>query len=55
MPTLGLGIAFSSNIDVFGHSIDNIVRYRIIDNALGLPPIDWDTRSVLITTTGPQC
>lgn len=37
-------MSFSTNMELFGDSINEIIKYRIIDNALGLAPIDWDSR-----------
>lgn len=45
IPSLGLGVSVFSNEDAFGDEIVEIVKWRIIDDALGLTPIDWDSRS----------
>ncbi|KAK1222394.1 hypothetical protein PQX77_014727 [Marasmius sp. AFHP31] len=43
-PDLKLGIAVFSNDDDHGSSFIEVIKYRIIDAALGLPAIDWNTR-----------
>ncbi|CAK5272059.1 unnamed protein product [Mycena citricolor] len=43
-PNEGLGIAVLTNDDVFGTYMKEVIKYRIIDEALGLESIDWNTR-----------
>ncbi|KAJ8082743.1 hypothetical protein PM082_008599 [Marasmius tenuissimus] len=44
LPDSKLGVAVFTNDDDQGSSIMEVIKYRIIDAALGLPAIDWDTR-----------
>ncbi|KAL0571496.1 hypothetical protein V5O48_010472, partial [Marasmius crinis-equi] len=44
LPDAKLGVAVFSNDDNYGASLKEVIKYRIIDAALGLPAIDWDTR-----------
>ncbi|KAK1232774.1 hypothetical protein PQX77_004099 [Marasmius sp. AFHP31] len=44
LPDSKLGVAVFSNDDDHGSSFIEVIKYRIIDAALGLPAIDWDTR-----------
>ncbi|KAG7095302.1 hypothetical protein E1B28_006068 [Marasmius oreades] len=43
-PDLKLGIAVFSNDDDHGSAFIEVIKYRIIDAALSLPALDWDTR-----------
>ncbi|KAJ7655931.1 beta-lactamase/transpeptidase-like protein, partial [Mycena rosella] len=40
----GLGIAVLTNDDTFGQSFREVIKYRIADEAFGLPPVDWNSR-----------
>ncbi|KAJ8082741.1 hypothetical protein PM082_008597 [Marasmius tenuissimus] len=44
LPDSKLGVAVFTNDDNYGYSFKEVIKYRIIDAALGLPAIDWDTR-----------
>ncbi|KAK1232777.1 hypothetical protein PQX77_004102 [Marasmius sp. AFHP31] len=44
LPDSKLGVAVLSNDDDHGFSFMGVIKYQIIDAALGLPAIDWDTR-----------
>ncbi|KAJ7249450.1 beta-lactamase/transpeptidase-like protein [Mycena rebaudengoi] len=44
LPFDGLGIAVLTNDDNYGSLFCESIRYRIIDAALGLDPVDWSAR-----------
>ncbi|KAL0574601.1 hypothetical protein V5O48_007351 [Marasmius crinis-equi] len=44
LPDAKLGLAVFTNDDNFGTNLMEIIKYRIIDAALGLPAIDWESR-----------
>ncbi|KAJ7070108.1 beta-lactamase/transpeptidase-like protein [Mycena amicta] len=44
IPSLNLGVAVFSNDESFGNEISSAIKYRLVDEALGLPPIDWTER-----------
>ncbi|KAL0573922.1 hypothetical protein V5O48_008019, partial [Marasmius crinis-equi] len=44
LPDAKLGVAVFTNDDDSGTSFMEVIKYRIIDAALGLPAIDWNTR-----------
>ncbi|KAL0069306.1 hypothetical protein AAF712_003671 [Marasmius tenuissimus] len=44
LPDSKLGVAVFSNDDDHGSSFIEVIKYRIIDAALRLPAIDWNTR-----------
>ncbi|KAF8884177.1 beta-lactamase/transpeptidase-like protein [Infundibulicybe gibba] len=48
LPNDGLGVAVLSNDDIYGGVFAEVVRGRVLDRALGLTEIDWDTRFKLI-------
>ncbi|KAG6827402.1 hypothetical protein H0H92_011930 [Tricholoma furcatifolium] len=43
-PDLGLGVMVYSNDNTFGAHLTNIIKFRLVDEVLGLEPIDWNTR-----------
>lgn len=45
-PSNDLGIAVFSNDNEYGGMLHEIIKWYLVDTALGLPPIDWNTRSV---------
>ncbi|KAF8641380.1 hypothetical protein AX16_010001 [Volvariella volvacea WC 439] len=49
-PNDNLGVAVFTNDDVYGVLIMEAIKYILVDAALGLEPIDWDTRYRTITT-----
>ncbi|KAK1232776.1 hypothetical protein PQX77_004101 [Marasmius sp. AFHP31] len=44
LPDSKLGVAVFTNDDDHGTSFKEVVKYRILDAALGLPAIDWNNR-----------
>ncbi|KAK7018013.1 hypothetical protein VNI00_018439 [Paramarasmius palmivorus] len=44
LPNSKLGVAVLTNDDNYGDFIMEIIKWRIIDEVLGLEPIDWDLR-----------
>ncbi|KAG6916502.1 hypothetical protein DXG01_006501 [Tephrocybe rancida] len=44
LPDLGLGVMVYSNDNNLGGWLTTIIKYRLIDEALGLEPIDWNAR-----------
>ncbi|KAF7345808.1 Beta-lactamase class penicillin binding protein [Mycena venus] len=44
IPNENLGVAVLSNDDFFGTQISEAIKFRIIDKALKLEPIDWTAR-----------
>jgi hypothetical protein len=44
LPFDGLGIAVLTNDDNYGPLFREAIKYRIIDAALGLEPVDWSAR-----------
>ncbi|TFK69245.1 beta-lactamase/transpeptidase-like protein [Pluteus cervinus] len=44
IPSKGLGIAVLLNDDTYGGYLEKIIGYRILDQALGLEPVDWNNR-----------
>ncbi|THU84499.1 beta-lactamase/transpeptidase-like protein [Dendrothele bispora CBS 962.96] len=43
-PWAKLGVAVFSNDDMYGSNFHEIIKWRLVDEALGLEPVDWDTR-----------
>ncbi|KAK0186837.1 beta-lactamase/transpeptidase-like protein [Armillaria mellea] len=43
-PSDKLGIAVFSNDDNYGGILHEIIKWYLVDTALGLPPINWNTR-----------
>ncbi|EEB94629.1 hypothetical protein MPER_06525 [Moniliophthora perniciosa FA553] len=43
LPFDNIGVAVLTNDDDIGPIIREIIKYRLIDEALGLEPYDWDT------------
>lgn len=41
-----MGIAVITNDDIFGPLLKEVIKFRIADEALGLEPVDWDSRFV---------
>ncbi|KAG6826128.1 hypothetical protein H0H92_001047 [Tricholoma furcatifolium] len=48
LPNDGIGVAVLTNDNEYGKLISQLVKYYIMDRALGLTPIDWSTRHVLL-------
>jgi hypothetical protein len=46
IPSDNLGVAILSNDAISGGLIMQIIRYRLLDEALGLEPIDWNSRFI---------
>lgn len=44
LPNDGMGVAVMTNDHEYGKLISQLVKYYIMDRALGLEPIDWSTR-----------
>lgn len=44
LPYEGLGIAVFTNDDLFGPYIHDIIKFYLIDRALGLETIDWNSQ-----------
>ncbi|GLB41335.1 putative beta-lactamase [Lyophyllum shimeji] len=44
LPNDGLGVMVYSNDETYGPVTLEIIKYRLIDEALGLEPVDWNTR-----------
>ncbi|KAF5375446.1 hypothetical protein D9615_007951 [Tricholomella constricta] len=44
LPNNGIGVAVLTNDNEYGKLISQLVKYYIMDRALGLEPIDWSTR-----------
>ncbi|KAJ7155199.1 beta-lactamase/transpeptidase-like protein [Mycena filopes] len=49
-PSKDLAIAVLSNEEDWGNKIMEAVKYRIVDEVLGLEPVDWTSRCVLYRT-----
>ncbi|KAI3614262.1 beta-lactamase [Moniliophthora roreri] len=43
LPFENIGVAVMSNDDDIGGNLVDIIKYRLIDEALGLEPFDWNT------------
>ncbi|KAJ7635884.1 beta-lactamase/transpeptidase-like protein, partial [Mycena rosella] len=43
-PNDGFGVAVFTNDDTFGVQFKEIIKFRIVDEVLGLSPVDWDSR-----------
>ncbi|PBK88353.1 beta-lactamase/transpeptidase-like protein [Armillaria gallica] len=43
-PSNDLGIAVFSNDNEYGGMLHEIIKWYLVDTALGLPPIDWNTK-----------
>ncbi|KAJ7670403.1 hypothetical protein B0H17DRAFT_948817, partial [Mycena rosella] len=43
-PNDGVGIAIFTNDDTVGPLLKEVIKYRIIDEAFGLDPVDWNSR-----------
>ncbi|KAJ7474462.1 beta-lactamase/transpeptidase-like protein [Mycena galericulata] len=43
-PNDGFGVAVLTNDDAFGTYFKEVIKFRIIDEVLGLQPVDWNTR-----------
>ena len=54
LPNSNLGIAVFSNDDLYGTAIIEIIKHRIIDEALDLDPIDWNTRCAFFVLWAPH-
>ncbi|KAF8067004.1 beta-lactamase/transpeptidase-like protein [Lyophyllum atratum] len=50
LPNDGLGVMVYSNDNTFGGLTMEVIKYRLIDEALGLEPIDWSTRYKTLVT-----
>lgn len=44
LPFDNLGVAVLTNDHTYGGSIMEIIKYRLLDEALGLKKIDWNNR-----------
>ncbi|TFK69248.1 beta-lactamase/transpeptidase-like protein [Pluteus cervinus] len=44
IPSKMIGIAILTNEDMHGSDLETIIGYRLLDKALGLDPVDWNTR-----------
>jgi hypothetical protein len=44
LPAKGIGIAIMINDGHFGTALTSVIKFRIIDEMLGLDPIDWEER-----------
>ncbi|GLB40046.1 putative beta-lactamase [Lyophyllum shimeji] len=53
LPFDNLGLAILCNDNEYGGAIMSIIRYRLIDEALGLDKIDWEGRFKPFVTTLP--
>ncbi|KAF8064240.1 beta-lactamase/transpeptidase-like protein [Lyophyllum atratum] len=53
LPNDGVGVAVLTNDHEYGKLISQLVKYYIMDRALGLEPIDWSTRLMAQKTTPP--
>ncbi|KAG6908807.1 hypothetical protein DXG01_003254 [Tephrocybe rancida] len=53
LPNDGVGVAVLTNDNEYGKLISQLVKYYIMDRALGLAPIDWSTRLMAQKTTPP--
>jgi hypothetical protein len=42
-PNDKFGVAVLTNDDMYGFMIAEIIKYRIIDSALGMDPFDWNS------------
>lgn len=43
-PTQRFGVAVFSNDEMYGDRIMDVIKFRIMDQMLGLKPIDWNGR-----------
>ncbi|THU79478.1 beta-lactamase/transpeptidase-like protein [Dendrothele bispora CBS 962.96] len=50
-PFDNVGVAVFCNDDSFGSVITDILKWRIVDGAFALDPVDWSTRSKLAAST----
>ncbi|KAG5642300.1 hypothetical protein DXG03_003044 [Asterophora parasitica] len=59
LPNENIGVSVLTNDHEYGKVIGEIIKNHIIDKALGLTPIDWNSRFVLHSplqhSTQPQC
>ncbi|KAJ7512344.1 beta-lactamase/transpeptidase-like protein [Mycena galericulata] len=51
-PNDGFGVAVLTNDDAFGTYFKEVIKFRIIDEVLGLQPVDWNTRYQAEATAG---
>ncbi|KAF8884173.1 beta-lactamase/transpeptidase-like protein [Infundibulicybe gibba] len=51
LPNDNFGIVILTNDDIYGALIAQIIKWRIIDQAFGLIPIDWSTRLKALAPT----
>ncbi|KAK7054310.1 hypothetical protein VNI00_003503 [Paramarasmius palmivorus] len=56
LPFDNIGVAVLTNDDDLGPIFNDIIKYRLIDEALGLEPFDWDTLQRMIPNShsGPR-
>jgi hypothetical protein len=47
LPFDNLGVAILTNDGLFGGVIGDVIRFRLLDDALGLERVDWNTRYTL--------
>ncbi|KAF9070759.1 beta-lactamase/transpeptidase-like protein [Rhodocollybia butyracea] len=53
-PLENFGVAVLTNDDAYGEQYMEVIKWRIIDEILGLEPIDWDSRLKHEVTEGYQ-
>lgn len=53
LPALGIGIFLGFNDDC-GHIVHTTIMYRLLDDLLGLEPIDWEERLITATRKAPS-
>jgi hypothetical protein len=53
IPTLGIGIFLGFNDDG-GHLVHTPIMYRLLDDLLGLEPIDWEERLITAARKAPS-
>lgn len=46
LPNLGIGIFLGSNDDFMGQEVGDTILYRLLDEIMGLKPINWEERFV---------
>lgn len=50
LPFDNIGVAVLSNDNDYGDPITNIIRWRLLDQALGLEKVDWNARFPILLT-----
>jgi hypothetical protein len=51
LPFDNVGVAVLTNDNLYGPYIMEIIRWRLLDEAIGLEPVDWSSRYVLSSFT----